>query len=124
MRIKNIKLTIKETKEVLHDFALKLAAARKGEKIQLQEELSFQNIDTLRKVLTEKRLELLHIIRKHSPDSIYELAKITNRDLKSVNTDITVLVDLGLISLEKTVAERQKTKPRVEFDKLNVEIAI
>lgn len=124
MRIKNIKMVIKETKEVLHDFALKLAAARKGEKVQLREELSFQNIDTLRKVLTEKRLELLHIIRKHSPDSIYELAKITNRDLKSVNTDINVLVNLGLISLEKTVTERQKTKPRVEFDRLNVEIVI
>lgn len=124
MKVKNIKLTIKERKGVLNEFAKTLAKARKGEKPVPHEELSFQNIDTLRKVLTEKRMELLHVIKQHAPESIYELAKIVNRDLKSVNTDITVLVDLGLISLEILKEERRKTKPRVEFDKLQVEIAI
>jgi len=124
MKVKNIKLTIKERKNVLNEFTKTLAKARKGEMPVPHEEVSFQNIDTLRKVITEKRMELLHVIKQHAPESIYELAKIVGRDLKSVNTDITVLVDLGLVSLERLHEERKKTKPRVEFDRLNVEIAI
>lgn len=124
MKVKNIKLSIKDRKEVMKEFVQELAKARRGEKITPRHELSFQNIDTLRKVLTEKRLELLHAIKQHDPDSIYELAKIVKRDLKSVNTDIDVLADLGLVLLEIGEEQRKKTKPRVEFDKLNVEIAI
>lgn len=124
MKAKNIRITIRDMKDVLQEFAVELSKARKGERIVPRNELSFQNIDTLRKVLTEKRIELLHVIRKYSPDSIYELAKIVNRDLKSVNVDIDVLVSLGLVSIKKIKEERMKTRPRVEFDKLNVEIAI
>ncbi len=124
MRVKNIKLTIKERKTVLHEFAKVLEEARKGELPFAHEEVSFKNIDTLRKVLTKKRMELLHVIKQHVPESVYELAKIVNRDLKSVNTDITVLVNVGLVSLKKLNEERKKTQPRVQFDKLHVEILI
>src|SRR3990167_5559625 len=124
MKVKNIKLTIKEGKNVLNEFTKALTNARKGEAVTPHEEVSFQNIDTLRKVLTEKRMELLHAIKRHAPGSIYELAKIVDRDLKSVNTDITVLVNLGLVSLEKSKDERKKSKPSVDFDRLSVEIAI
>ncbi|MBS3147969.1 hypothetical protein J4219_03740 [Candidatus Woesearchaeota archaeon] len=122
--MKHIKLAIKERKTVLDEFAKILAKVRKGESSFNESELSFQNIDTLRKVLTEKRMELLHAIKRQSPGSIYELAKIVDRDLKSVNTDITVLVNLGLVSLEKSKDERKKSKPSVDFDRLSVEIAI
>ncbi len=124
MNVKNIKLTIRDTKTTLKEFATTLAKSRKGKAVVPHEEVSFQNIDTLRKVLTEKRLELLHVIKHHSPRSIYELAKIVNRDLKSVNTDIGVLVDLGLVSLETLRQERIRTRPIVAFNKLHVEIAI
>ena len=124
MKVKNIKLAIKDRQEAMKEFVHALTKARKGKSVLPHHELSFQNIDTLRKVLTEKRMELLHLIKQHSPESIYELAKIVNRDLKSVNTDIDVLVDLGLVSLEKLKEERKKTKPYVEFDKLNVEITL
>src|SRR3989344_2547533 len=107
MKVKNIKLTIKERKNVLNEFAKVLAKARKGQTPVPQEEVSFQNTYTLRKVLTEKRMELLHIIKQHAPESIYELAKIVDRDLKSVNTDINVLADLGLVSLERHHEERK-----------------
>ncbi|MBI4147675.1 hypothetical protein HY490_00115 [Candidatus Woesearchaeota archaeon] len=124
MKIRNIKVTIKETKNALKEFATALANARKGERIVPHEEISFKSIDAVRKVLTEKRMQLMHVIKQHSPDSIYELAKIVNRDLKSVNTDMSILLDLGLVSVETLREERKRTKPRVEFDKLNVEIAI
>jgi predicted transcriptional regulator len=124
MKVKNIKLTIKDRKTVLKEFAEILAKARRGEKIERHEEISFENIDTLRKVLTEKRMELLHAIKQYAPESVYELAKILKRDLKSVNIDIQVLENLGLINLETKREERKKVRPIVGFNKLNVEIAI
>ena len=124
MKVKNIKLTIRDRKDVLDKVGEALSRLRKGKKIIRHEEISFQNMETLRKFLTVERMGLLHTIKQNAPQSIYELAKMANRDLKSVNTDINVLASLGLISLEKTKEERKKTKPCVDFDRLNVEITI
>lgn len=124
MKVKNIKITIKSRQQVLHEFAEAFSKARKGGPIEKRNELSFNNMETLRSILTEKRIELLKIIKQTQPNSIYELAHFVNRDLKSVNTDIKVLSNLGLISLEEVHDKRKKMKPIVEFDKLCVEIAI
>lgn len=124
MKIKIVKLAIKDRKMVLGEAASALGKALQGEEIFPHRGVSFQNIETLRRVLTEKRLEILHAVRQHSPDSVYQLAKLLNRDLKSVNTDIQILESLGFLSLETVTEERWKVKPKVEFDKLQVEIAI
>ncbi len=124
MKIKNIKITINDRKQALNEFAHTLARAREGEIIYKHKEISFQDVYTLRKFLTEKRIELLHIIKHYNPESMYELAKIVNRDLKSITTDISILKDLNLVSLEKIKEKRIKVKPKVEFNKINVEITI
>jgi len=124
MKIKNVKITVKETKAVLKEFADFYEKAKRGEHVEPHHEVSFENLDTLKRTLTDKRLELIHVIKKHDPDSIYQLAKMVNRDLKSVNTDLQILESSGLISLDSVKEGRHKVKPRVEFDKLNVEIAI
>lgn len=123
MKIKNISITIKHRKDVLKEFAEALHHAKKGLPLK-QEEISFQNINTLRKVLTEKRIEILHMVKEHHPESIYELAKLLKRDLKSVNVDIEILKSLGLITLEELQDARQRLKPKIDFDAINVEISI
>lgn len=124
MRVKNITLNIQDKKHALNTFAETLSKTRKGEQVPKTETISVQNIETVRKILTEKRLELLHIIKQKNPESIYELAKEAKRDLKSVNTDIQILTNSGLVSLEELYKERKKMKPILEFDKLQVEIAV
>ena|SRR3989344_1414479 len=124
MKNNDIKITIKDKKQVLNEFADTLAKARKGEIIYKHKELSFENVYTLRKFLTEKRIELLHIIKHDNPGSMYELAKIANRDFKSVTTDIAILKELNLVSLEKIKDGRIRVKPKVNFNKINVEITI
>jgi len=124
MNVKNIKLEIKDLKSGLKEFADVLSKARKGIAVEKKDVLSFPNISALRKVLTEKRMELLHAVKKHTPKSIYELAKIVGRDLKSVNTDVSILADIGLMTLNVLKEERLKTQPKVDFDRINVEISI
>ncbi len=124
MRIKNIKLRINGKKEILEQFAETLEKARKGESVARTEGISFATIETFRNVITGKRLELLHTIKQDSPDSIYALAKVVNRDLKSVTTDLAILKKFGLIKLKKERTERRRVKPLLMVDKIHVEIAL
>lgn len=124
MRVKNIKITIKNRATIFKEFGEAWEKAERTGKITPHHEVSFLTSAAYRKFFTEKRIELLRTIKKYEPDSIYALAKIVKRDLKSVNTDLKILVDLGLVTLEKHQEERKKTRPKVEYDKLNVEIII
>ncbi len=124
MRVKNVKLQIIGRTEALKQFAEKLSAARRGISTEKHEAISFPTVNTFRKVLTQKRLELLRTIKQKEPGSVYELAKVVDRDIKSVNTDLSILEELGLVSLEETQEERIRIKPHVLFDKIKVEIEI
>jgi predicted transcriptional regulator len=44
------------------------------------------------RALTEKRLELLKTIKDRKPSSIYELAKLSGRDLKNVLQDVSYYI--------------------------------
>lgn len=124
MKLKQVKITVKNRTQALKNFAEMLQRARKGEDITPHYEVSFENIEALRKVLTEKRLELLHVIKEQSPDSIYELAQLVDRDINSVKDDIHILEELGFISLEEIHEARRRVRPLLEFDRIQVEIAV
>jgi predicted transcriptional regulator len=59
--------------------------------------LSFEDLPLLLKTLTPARWVLLEELRKHETGSIYELAKKLGRDYKNVHTDVSRLIELGLI---------------------------
>jgi predicted transcriptional regulator len=50
--------------------------------------ISFPDFETLGRVITGARLELLSAIRAHKPKSIQELARILKRDFKNVHQDV------------------------------------
>lgn len=124
MKIKSLKITIKPLHQVLKEAAEVMGALRRGEEVPRHEELSFENLEALRKVLTPKRLELLHIIKQDQPESVYELAGLVQRDAKNVTEDLHYLEELGIISLQHSHDERERIKPLLETDRLQVEIAI
>jgi len=86
--------------------------------------VGFECADTIWDVVSDERIRLLRAIKEKSPNSVYELANMLGRDLKSVNTDLLVLKEYWLVSLAKSKEGRVRVKPRVEFDKLKVEIAL
>jgi predicted transcriptional regulator len=59
--------------------------------------LSFESAKTLFAELTPARLDLLDTLSKLGSCSIYALAKVATRNYSNVHTDITRLVELGLI---------------------------
>ena len=60
-----------------------------------------KDYETLHKILTEKRLELIGIIL-HNPDkNITSIAKILKRKRESISRDISILESLGIVNVKK-----------------------
>ena len=124
MKVKNIKLGIRSLDTAFEDWAKTFEKVRKGRKVDPRRGVYFTSLEAMRKVLTAKRLELLHVIKKQEPDSVYELAKIVKRDIKNVNDDLLVLKDIGLVSVFKARKGRERIIPRVNYDKIQLEIGV
>ena len=86
--------------------------------------LCFESIKEFRKAITPKRIELLHITKKMNPKSINELARLLERDIKSISTDIHLLGKLGLINFKRKTEGRKEVMPVVDYAKINLEIVV
>ena len=109
MKIKKMKIEIKEIKAIFGDIKETVKKIERGEKLMpvKEPEIYFTSLEAFRKALTPKRLELLHAIKTRKPESINELARMVKRDVKNVADDIKYLKQIGLI--EKMEKDR-KTK--------------
>ena len=124
MKVKNIKIAIKSDKELFNEIKEVWNKLEKGEKVKKHEGISFANLDVMRKVLTEERLRILKVIRKEHPTSIYELAKMLERDIKNTFDDVQYLAEVGLVELKKSKEGREKITPLVNYDKILLEIPV
>ena len=105
------------------DAALKetLKACKKAEHGEFTEpvhHLNFTDQNTLFKILSPKRMELLRYLRKMGPLSARKLAKDLNRDYKNIHSDIKMLSHVGLISLDKD------KKNNVPWSNITIELAL
>ena len=63
--------------------------------------LSFDSFETLARVLTPKRLELLRHLHRNPAASINALAKAVGRDYRRVHEDVEALAEAGLVDREE-----------------------
>jgi len=71
-----------------------------------------------RKLLTEKRRELLQKLSEQEFDSITELAEELDRDKKNILQDIKKLYQHGIIGLKD---QGRSKKPVFEFEEIQIE---
>jgi predicted transcriptional regulator len=90
-----------------------------------KKDYDFEGVSSLRKLLSNERSRMLHVIKNKNPGSIYELAKILKRDLKSVNNDIKLMERFGFIDMisEKT-GKRERLRPMVVVDSIHINLKI
>ncbi len=124
MKVKNIKIAIKSDEEILKEIKEVVKKIESGEKVKKREGVSFDSIDSMRKVLTEERLRVLRTVRKERPASVYELAKKLKRDIKNTFNDVQFLAQAGLLEIKKTKVGRGKNTPLVNYDKILLEIPV
>jgi predicted transcriptional regulator len=82
-------------------------------------EHDFSDLKLLRNILTNGKARILYVLKTHSPESIYQLAKILKRDLKSVRSDIKTLERFGFIDyVSKKKGRRVSYAPILAVDRM------
>ncbi len=71
--------------------------AERGETVEPQDHVVFEDFPTLLRVLTPKRFELLRQLHRTPAASVAELARRLGRDYKRVHEDVEALTNVGLI---------------------------
>ena len=114
-KTKTFDITITDDKGAFTSFFKRIA----GEK----SEYDFKGLASLRSLLSNEKARILHAIKLRNPKSIYHVAKIVQRDFKSVSEDIKILSRFGLIDLisEKT-GKRVRFKPILSVDSINIHL--
>lgn len=121
MKVKRVKVRIKDVKTAMDDFVKTAEAIKRGEKAKKETGVYFTSFEAFRKALTPKRLELLHVIKTKKPFSINQLARLANRDIKNVAEDVKYLVQIGLV--ERKCTEKE-VSPSINYDRILLDIAI
>jgi len=76
-------------------------AAHRAHRGAASEHVYFLDMDTLLHTLTNRRMELLHILRQRGPATVRGLSQWLKRDYKNVHVDVRALKNAGLIETDE-----------------------
>ena len=124
MKVRDVRVSIKSKEGLLNEVKGVWKKIERGGSMKRHERISFENTEAMRKILSEGRLRILKTIKKEHPKSIYELAKLLGRDIKNTFDDVQFLAQIGLIELKKTREGREKSTPKVNYDRILLEIPV
>jgi len=89
-----------------------------------KQEYDFSELADLRQVLSNEKARILNFLKNKKPNSIYDLAKMLNRDFKTVRDDLKVLEKFGFVEMiQEYQGKRKKLKPNLIIDDLTVNIS-
>jgi predicted transcriptional regulator len=113
---------IKSVEQSLAEAGAVMKAVMNGEPVQPKTpEYNFTSFEAFRKALPVQRFNLLKVIRDKHPGSLQELAAITGRDLKNISEDVKVLVEMGLVELNR---QNRAKQPQLACEGIMLQIAI
>ncbi len=91
--MKTVTLEVRDAKSAMTEFAQTWRSGR----AERSARIGFATPELLWKVLTAKRWELLKALCGAGPVSIREAARRVNRDVKAVHSDVTALLNAGVL---------------------------
>ena len=122
MKKKHAKIIIRSINSVKTEW--KQALKGKKRSIQKDEDIILTSLETISKVFSKSRMEVLRTIIHKKPRSIYELAKLLDRDFKNVHSDVKLLADIGLIELKERKSDSRKGLiPKALFSGIDLDLA-
>jgi predicted transcriptional regulator len=85
--------------------------------------VSFATVAELRKILTDRRLELLQALMNidGAAESISALADGLDRDYRTVHDDVTMLEDYGLVFI---IDEGQTKRPYLPYERIHLDVEL
>lgn len=125
MKIKHITLKVKTLDEMAADFKHAWGEAGKGKTVrEAAETICFDSVEEMQKFLSPERIRLLRTVHEKNPKSIYELAKMLDRDRKNVTDDVKMLEAVGLIERKAVKSNKDKVELVVDYDRIQMDIAV
>jgi predicted transcriptional regulator len=85
--------------------------------------VSFATVSELRKILTDRRIELLRTLMAidGAAASISAFADALDRDYRTVHDDVTLLADYGLVFV---VEEGQAKRPYLPYERIHLDVEL
>ena len=122
MKTKTIAVQIKSLDDALNEFVDVAKAVRAGKQVESRKGTYIADVETARAIFTKGRLKIIQVLKFKSPQSIYALAKLLNRDFKNVYEDVSFLAQLGILKIEDASTGRNQKKPVLLCDKILFEM--
>ena len=94
---RKIEVTVGSLSDALGRFERAWQRGTAGRKRPAEVRLTFESLPVLIRNLTPARWTLLEQLRRDGPLSINELARRLGRNYKNVHTDVSRLIELGLV---------------------------
>ena len=102
--------------ETQGDVTVRILAAARARK-PANERISFESVSALWRVLAPKRMQIVHAMTGAGPLTIREVARRVGRDFKAVHSDMTMLINAGIVERTQSGAvEFPYDRVHVEFD--------
>lgn len=114
-----LKISARSFEDFKEESLEKMEEFEEGEEVP--HSVSFEDPTKLRKILTEKRIELIQFLMENEVESTSDLAKKLDRGVKEVGEDIRLLEEYGIVKVEQ---EGRSKKPSVPYEKIDIDIGI
>jgi len=115
---KKVKIEVGDLDQSAKRFVEAWKKAEKGKSLESQEYITFDDMETLLRVLTSPRWTLLRFLRREGPMRIRRLSKALTRNYKNVHKDVKALKRVGL------AAPVTEDKVMVPWDTLLAEVRL
>lgn len=82
---------------------------------------AYSTATQVRRVLTDRRLELIETIMAEPAESITALAERVGRATSDVHDDLNVLADEGIVHFER---DGRRVRPTIPYDEIHIDITL
>lgn len=117
-----LRLTLADAESMFDDVLAMAAEVESGKEHQLEAVRAFKDVDDLRQLVTDRRIEVLRAIYDDPPDSISALATRLGRAYAVVHEDVEILAEHDVIKFR--TGPRGAKQPYVPYDTIRVDIPL
>lgn len=118
---RTLEIRVEPTERTRAEVREKVRALERGEHVEDEFVLTFEDEADLVRLVSEPNLELLRAIARHEPGSMRETADLVGRDFKDVHRNLTELEAMNVIELRE---EGRAKRPVLRFDALDIQIPL
>lgn len=116
-----LQVTIQDSMDALSDESENIANALRGEPPDgPRRRLNFHSPEQFQEVFNATTLTLIRTIQRNQPASIRELARLLERNVSPVHSDLTKLESYGLVAFEQ--GDNRAKRPVVPYDRIRIDV--